>query len=161
MTGPDVFELQEALLSLGYRLPQYGSDGDYGEETKAAVEEFQQDYRLNVDGAAGPDTLEALKNAYTHQDAPETGDTQDPCLLYTSHRRYKVLASEGAKEIDCVVVHIENPQDEKALNIALNKAVGEWEPVALADLLSDLQSLGYDLGATEMCIRDRPTGSAS
>lgn len=78
MTGPDVFELQEALLSLGYRLPQYGSDGDYGEETKAAVEEFQQDYRLNVDGAAGPDTLEALKNAYTHQDAPETGDTQDP-----------------------------------------------------------------------------------
>ena len=64
------------------------------------------------------------------------------------HQRYKVLAGEGAKEIDCVVVHIENPQDEKALNIALNKAVGEWEPVALADLLSDLQSSGYDLGAT-------------
>ena len=55
---------------------------------------------------------------------------------------------EGATDIDCVVVHIENPQDEKALNIALNKAVGEWEPVALADLLSDLQQSGYDLGAT-------------
>ena len=64
------------------------------------------------------------------------------------HQRYKVLASEGATEIDCVVVHIEDPQDEKALNIALNKAVGEWEPVALADLLADLQSSGYDLGAT-------------
>lgn len=64
------------------------------------------------------------------------------------HQRYKVLVNEGATEIDCVVVHIENPQDEKALNIALNKAVGEWEPVALADLLSDLQSSGYDLGAT-------------
>ena len=64
------------------------------------------------------------------------------------HQRYKVLVSEGATEIDCVVVHIENPQDEKALNIALNKAVGEWEPVALADLLADLQSSGYDLGAT-------------
>ena len=59
-----------------------------------------------------------------------------------------MLVSEGATEIDCVVVHIENPQDEKALNIALNKAVGEWEPVALADLLADLQSSGYDLGAT-------------
>ncbi len=47
-----------------------------------------------------------------------------------------------------MVVHIENPQDEKALNIALNKAVGEWEPKALADLLSDLQLSGYDLGAT-------------
>ena len=64
------------------------------------------------------------------------------------HQRYKVLVAEGATDIDCVVVHIENPQDEKALNIALNKAVGEWEPVALADLLSDLQQSGYDLGAT-------------
>ena len=64
------------------------------------------------------------------------------------HQRYKVLVAEGVKEIDCVVVHIENPQDEKALNIALNKAVGEWEPKALADLLSDLQLSGYDLGAT-------------
>ena len=64
------------------------------------------------------------------------------------HQRYKVLTAEGATEIDCVVVHIENPSDERALNIALNKAVGEWEPVALADLLSDLQQNGYDLGAT-------------
>ena len=64
------------------------------------------------------------------------------------HQRYKILLSEGATEIDCVVVHIENVQDEKALNVALNKAVGEWEPVALADLLTDLQQSGYDLGAT-------------
>ena len=64
------------------------------------------------------------------------------------HQRYKVLTAEGATEIDCVVVHIENPNDEKALNIALNKAVGEWEPKALADLLSDLQLAGYDVGAT-------------
>lgn len=64
------------------------------------------------------------------------------------HQRYKVLKAEGATEVDCVVVHIENPSDEKALNIALNKATGDWEPTALADLLQDLQSAGYDLGAT-------------
>ena len=64
------------------------------------------------------------------------------------HQRYKVLTAEGATEIDCVVVHIENPQEEKALNIALNKAVGEWEPVALADLLNDLKLSGYDVDAT-------------
>ena len=28
------------------------------------------------------------------------------------HQRYKVLKDEGATEVDCVVVHIENPQDE-------------------------------------------------
>ena len=55
------------------------------------------------------------------------------------HQRYKVLLAEGVTEIDCVVVHIEDPQDEKALNIALNKAVGEWEPKALAELLTDLR----------------------
>ena len=38
------------------------------------------------------------------------------------HQRYKVLVSEGATEIDCVVVHIEDPQDEKALNIALEQS---------------------------------------
>ncbi len=59
-----------------------------------------------------------------------------------------MLTAEGATEIDCVVVHIENPNDEKALNVALNKAVGEWEPKALTDLLSDLQLAGYDVGAT-------------
>ena len=64
------------------------------------------------------------------------------------HQRYKVLRAEGASEVDCVVVHIENQADEKALNIALNKATGDWEPTALADLLMDLQSAGYDLGAT-------------
>ena len=64
------------------------------------------------------------------------------------HQRYKVLLAEGVTEIDCVVVHIEDPQAEKTLNIALNKAVGEWEPKALADLLADLQLSGYDLGAT-------------
>ena len=64
------------------------------------------------------------------------------------HQRYKVLTAEGAAEVDCVVVHIENPADEKALNIALNKATGDWEPTALADLLLDLQDSGYDMGAT-------------
>ena len=64
------------------------------------------------------------------------------------HQRYKVLVNEGATEVDCVVVHIENPQDEKALNIALNKATGDWEPTALADLLQDLQLSGYEVTGT-------------
>lgn len=64
------------------------------------------------------------------------------------HQRYKVLTAEGATELQCVVVHIEKPEDEKALNIVLNKATGEWEPVALADLLQNLQSANYDLDST-------------
>ncbi len=69
------------------------------------------------------------------------------------HQRYKVLKAEGAHEVDCVVVHIENPADEKALNIALNKATGDWEPVALAELLQDLQLSGYDLGRQALMLQ--------
>ena len=58
------------------------------------------------------------------------------------HQRYKVLKAEGVTEVDCVVVHIENPSDEKALNIALNKATGDGEPTALADLLQDRPRAG-------------------
>lgn len=64
------------------------------------------------------------------------------------HQRFKVLKAEGVTEITCVVVHIENPADEKALNVVLNKATGDWEPVALADLLAELQADGYDLDST-------------
>ena len=64
------------------------------------------------------------------------------------HQRYKVLKAEGIQEITCVVVHIENPDDEKALNVVLNKATGDWDPVALADLLTELQTNGYDLDST-------------
>ncbi len=64
------------------------------------------------------------------------------------HQRLKVLRAEGAQEIPCVVVHIENPDDEKALNVVLNKATGDWEPVALADLLAELRTNGYDLDST-------------
>ena len=63
MTGADVRELQSMLIGLGYDLGKWGADGDFGSDTQSAVKKFQQDYRLDVDGAAGPDTLEALKNA--------------------------------------------------------------------------------------------------
>lgn len=64
------------------------------------------------------------------------------------HQRYKILKAEGVTEVDVAVVHIENPDDEKAMNVALNKASGEWEPVALADLLNELQLHGYDMEKT-------------
>lgn len=49
------------------------------------------------------------------------------------HQRYKVLVAEGVKEIDCVVVHIENPQDEKALKEGTNvtRQTGEIEWTAI------------------------------
>ena len=68
MSGSDVRELQQNLLKLGYALPKYGADGDYGAETVEAVKAFQKKSGLDADGFYGPNThksllaaLEALK----------------------------------------------------------------------------------------------------
>ena len=48
--GIAVKTLQTALISLGYNLPRYGADGDYGNETETAVKAFQTAHSLPVDG---------------------------------------------------------------------------------------------------------------
>ena len=70
MTGADVQELQSMLIGLGYDLGKWGADGDFGSDTQNAVKKFQKEYRLTVDGIAGPDTIETLKDAYVHEDEP-------------------------------------------------------------------------------------------
>lgn len=69
MKGDDVRRLQQRLMELGYALPKYGADGDYGSETATAVKAFQRDRGLQVDGIAGEATLAALYagqgNTYT------------------------------------------------------------------------------------------------
>ena len=45
--------LQEKLTALGYPLPTYGCDGDFGYETVEAVQQFQRDFGLVDDGVVG------------------------------------------------------------------------------------------------------------
>jgi len=63
------------------------------------------------------------------------------------HQRYKVLTALGYKEIDCVVVDLDE-QREKALNVALNKIGGEFDIPLLSDLLRDLNDNGFDVSLT-------------
>lgn len=59
MRGDDVLELQHRLNRLGF---DAGSeDGIFGPDTRLAVEEFQRNVGLDVDGVAGPATVEALR----------------------------------------------------------------------------------------------------
>lgn len=63
------------------------------------------------------------------------------------HQRATVLADLGFNEVDVVVVNVDKNQ-EKALNIALNKITGQWDMPALKDLLLDLDSANFDVGVT-------------
>lgn len=57
------------------------------------------------------------------------------------HQRLKVLLEQGAEEIECVVVDLEE-KDEKILNVLLNKVKGRWDIGKLTDLLQELEETG-------------------
>ena len=74
-TGADVKELQEALMKLGFSLPKYGADGDYGKETEGAVKSFQRDNGLDATGIFDTSAFKALEKALH---PPENKPTEPP-----------------------------------------------------------------------------------
>ena len=61
--GADVKELQSLLIQLGYDCGRWGADGDYGDATEMAVEQFQRHWGLDADGEYGSKTHAMLMNA--------------------------------------------------------------------------------------------------
>ena len=63
------------------------------------------------------------------------------------HQRLTVLKDLDYETAKCVIVDLPK-EDEKALNIALNKITGQWDEALLADLLLDLQDSDFNLDLT-------------
>ena len=63
------------------------------------------------------------------------------------HQRCTVLQDLGETEADVIVLDL-NKDDEKALNIALNKIGGEWDMQQLRDALGDLTLSKRDVNTT-------------
>lgn len=82
--GEDVKTLQTLLMQLGYELPEYGADGEYGTETAAAVRAFQVISGLMIDGIYGEQTHRALMGILAEKEA-DAGEETAP--------------EEGAKKI--------------------------------------------------------------
>ena len=63
------------------------------------------------------------------------------------HQRLTVLKDLDYETAKCVIVDLPK-EDEKALNIALNKITGQWDEALLAELLVDLQESDFNLDLT-------------
>lgn len=63
------------------------------------------------------------------------------------HQRLSVMETLGYTETDVVIVDLDE-NEEKALNVALNKISGEWDEALLTDLMAELQSTGFDVSLT-------------
>ena len=68
--------------------------------------------------------------------------------IISGHQRRTVMMDLGHTEAEVIVVDIQDPEREKAANIALNKITGRWDEKALYDLLIDLEQAGADLAET-------------
>lgn len=61
--GGDVVEMQTFLMRLGFKLPEFGADGDFGAETEAAVIAFQKAVGLKASGVFDTESYKAMLNA--------------------------------------------------------------------------------------------------
>lgn len=68
--GADVKQLQTNLIKLGYSCGRWGVDGDFGDATEDALENFQKDHELAVTGIYDAPTIAAMTAAIEAFDEP-------------------------------------------------------------------------------------------
>ncbi len=116
---------------------------------KVAVEKLNPaKYNPRKDLKPGDPEYEKLKNSI------ETFGYVEPVIwnkrtghIVGGHQRLKILIEQGVSEVDCVVVDM-GEDEEKALNVALNKVSGDWDLPKLADLINELDESMFDISLT-------------
>jgi len=108
-----VVELQEALIALGFELPEFGVDGIFRNETKAAVEAYQQASRLTVDGVVGEGTINSL-----YIDLQPPPPSKDPQKVIAERNQKNSLKNERELQSRLSNTNIESllnsvPEDQK------------------------------------------------
>jgi peptidoglycan hydrolase-like protein with peptidoglycan-binding domain len=127
-TGAHVTLIQQALIALGYPLPRFGADSQFGDETKRAVNAFQRDVGLTPDGRVGFRTIDFLDK---RDRGAEVAPPVRPVLANTPFNVNNATARPGATPsnalgpLDFGLTFPENVQ--VGLDVFSNGAV--WQPV--------------------------------
>ena len=123
--GTDVKALQEFLLQLGYNLPRYGADGDFGGETETALKRFQARTGLTQDGVYGGDTHKALMDAVADHDAGKEPAEPDEPSGPSSAKRVRIVCDGGT-----VNIRVGNGTQYKRITAAKDGTSFEWVATA-------------------------------
>lgn len=89
----------------------------------------------------GDAEYEKIKNSLLHFGYVDPIIINNDGTIIGGHQRATVMKDLGHTEVECVVVDL-SKEDEKALNIALNKISGEWDMEKLGVLLDELHTVG-------------------
>ena len=100
-SGNEVVRIQTKLMQWGY----YKGDGDgiYGSRTKAAVEKFQRNNKLSVDGIAGTNTLRAM--GITTSDSNYVSDNDAKLLARIINAEARGESYVGQVSVGAVVLN--------------------------------------------------------
>jgi peptidoglycan hydrolase-like protein with peptidoglycan-binding domain len=130
--GPAVEKMQEALQTAGYKLPKYGADGKFGDETVKALKKFQTDHCLKDTGRLDKPTMEQLS------------------IASTKFPRYDKLFADGKLNTTIAVGYDEKSEDGS----------DGWHKTTTKEVLSGLTTRGYtqldpDKAATDKSMAER------
>jgi peptidoglycan hydrolase-like protein with peptidoglycan-binding domain len=113
--GPAVQKMQEALQTAGYKLPRFGADGKFGDETVKALKKFQTDHCLKDTGRLDKQTMEQLS------------------IASTKFPEYGKLFADGKLNTTIAVGYDEKPKDGS----------DGWDKNEVKDVISGLTKRGY------------------
>lgn len=102
--GEDVKQLQNMLLELGYELPRYGADGDFGRETESAVKKLQAALDLAVDGLYGDETHDALMAMLEKREEDAPTETVPSTRIRVTAEKSAYVRSGPARTFSVVTV---------------------------------------------------------
>lgn len=111
-------------------------------EKKSITQLIRADYNPRVALQAGDEEYELLKGSMDRFGyvVPIVWNERTGRVV-GGHQRLTILQAEGKTEVEVSVVDLDEEQ-EKQLNVALNKIEGEWDNGLLRDLLNELDELG-------------------
>lgn len=104
--------IQGQLIALDYE--PNGFDGIYGSGLLSAIEQFQSDKGLDVDGVVGPDTANALFNNY--DDENETGNLMEEIQQFlndTYNLNLEVDGAYGPSTQEAIVMGVQTELNEQ------------------------------------------------
>ena len=125
-------------------------------ETKPIVELIPAEYNPRQDLQPGNAVYEKLKRSIQEFGYVEPIILNERTgIVVGGHQRLKVLKDLGYNEVECVIVDF-TEQQEKTLNIALNKITGRWDREKLSELIDSLELEDVDISLTGFDIGELP-----
>ncbi|MGE7136121.1 XVIPCD domain-containing protein [Luteibacter sp. NPDC031894] len=160
--GEDVRKLQSTLAQLGYTNSHnrpLRADGRFGSDTRSALESFQRDHHLKVDGIAGPSTLASLSAA--HREPAAAMRLDDPS--HPDHALYE-QARAAVHRLDAQHQRTPDQQSDNlaaALTVAARReGMTTIDHVVLSDDASRVYAVAGDTNSPHKRVADVPTMQA-